>query len=229
MTTSNDGVPIVTNQDLSDNAQNLAAAGQALDNTVNSETYPTFATNADAGNLHSRAMNVLLTYADWKGLTAWNSIGQPLYNADFNPGIASALGITPSGWYPLYAELLAAIAYSAAPNSSPFGTLAAASYFSDADTLGLAVTIGGPSSNFSSAAVQNDLAEILVQFAGDEAWAAGQNGGSNVATAGIGCFTANDDNLTINLNPSLWVTTFQNGGSILGAQDLANDEFNQQI
>jgi hypothetical protein len=109
----------------------IAAAGYGvyLDQSTNSQTLYSNAGSASPVKLHSMPMSVLLTYANANGYTDWQSVGGSLYDAEFNqPSIADDIGITKEavgGWYSPVQAMLAAIAYSAAPDSSPFGTTAA--------------------------------------------------------------------------------------------------------
>jgi hypothetical protein len=212
-----------------------AGYGASLDQSTVSQTYSSYADNSDASTLHNMALAVLMTYADANELTDWESIGQQLYDAEFNDSNAAQdLGITNAviqGWYSPAQAALSAVAYSAAPGGSPFGSTATQSYFADADTLGKLVSNDQLTSYLSSSQAQDDLVEILVQYAEDQAWTAGNNGGADGQADGAGDFVANGGTLTINLDPQKWVTTFQQQApTIVGLSDLAStvvgeDEF----
>lgn len=208
-----------------------AEDGFQLDQSTTSETLNSNAgAAASASCLHSMGLNALLTYADWKQYSGWQTIGAQLYNAEFSDSLAEQIGIPDSspesGWYAASGKMIAAIAYSAAQGTSPFGQRAAASYFADADLLGNLVSSASPSSILSLPGVQQDLADILVQFAGDQAWTAGQNGGVDCGSLGIGDFSDSDGALTVDLAPAEWTSTTQNGGQIVGAARLVNDVIN---
>ncbi|MGD0643259.1 MAG: hypothetical protein ABSC22_21170, partial [Roseiarcus sp.] len=193
---------------------------------------------ATAINLHSSALLVALLWARDNGKSDWWSIGTPLLNALFGnqaTRITAALGLGTDK-----SVLLAEIAYSALSQvppggALPFGSTALSSLFSDADTLGNLVSngqltglmaIGGANST-----VDNALAEIAVQYAGDQAWTAGQNGGSDGQANGSGAFSVSDSALSINLNPPNWVSTFKaepassTTPNIIGLGDLVNSLF----
>jgi hypothetical protein len=205
-------------------------SADSLDFTLSplSATYSSFTSiGANPITLHSQALLVLLTYADANNLTDWESIGQPLYDAEFDDSNAAQdLGITNAviqGWYIPAQAALSAVAYSTAPGGSPFGSTATQSYFADADTLGKLASNNQLTSYLSSSQAQDDLVEILVQYAEDQAWTAGQNGGSDGQADGAGDFVANGGTLTINLDPQKWVTTFQQQApTIVGLSDVAS-------
>ncbi len=182
------------------------------------------------------SLSVLLTFANVKGYTAWQSVGASLYDAEFNrTNIAEDLGIpgaSDTQWYSALAKMLTAIAYSAAPSSSPFGTTAATSYFNDADTLGqiqnnndFTGTLAPISSGLLAPSPVDSLAEILVQYAGDQAWTAGQNGGSDGVASSSGAFTLSGSGsaLKVDLSPVDWSTTYTSGQKkIQGVSDLVS-------
>jgi hypothetical protein len=207
----------------------FATTGEILSTDRTLQTTPIENLSSNAGsdatsvNLHSMALLTLLVDADAKGYTTWQSIGPALYNAESGgDALAQAVGVTKTGWFTAHDAMLTAIAYSAAQGSSPFGTEAASSYFHDADLLGLLVSSTNLSDVLATPSVQQYLADILVQHAGDQAWNAGQNNGVD-SEDGNGVFSVQDEALTVNLNPSDWISTTANGGQIVGASGLIDN------
>ena len=92
---------------------------------------------------------------------------------------------------------------------------------------------GNASSAFlSNQAVQNALAEIVVQYAGDQAWTAGnldQGASSTEAVSHTQIVQKTPQAMTVTLDPARWETTFQNGGTdcILGEHDFVKAVFQQ--
>jgi hypothetical protein len=207
-----------------------ALYGLYLDNALNSgsETLSSYAGLASPTNLHSQALMVLLLDAQIDSYTAWQSIGPSLYNAMYNGAIATAVGITQTGWYSPAAATLSEIAYStlvdAGGGPSPFGTTAATSLFNDADELGKLVNSGQLTGLLAGNSVQNALVEIAMQYAADQAATAGANNGQDGSSANAkGTFAASTDSvLNINLDPKNFVQTYSAGTSnIVGVSDLA--------
>ena len=226
-----------------------AALAQRLDLSTNSQTLDSYAGyGVNPINLHSSSLMVLLQDAQLKNYTDWNSIGNALYNSYFDKSIAGAVGIqqVAPGWFGPDAIALSEIAYSALGDAGggtlPFGAAAVASLFSDADLLGKDVTAGklqgllaGTSSITGGNDIQNALAEIIVQNAGDQASWAGANGGQDYSGA-TGAFSASTDTVlkidtdhSGDADQSLWKQTSGAGtNKILGVEDLVTALENEQ-
>jgi hypothetical protein len=191
---------------------------------------------------HSMSLLVDLLYAGENDLTQWQAIGSNLFTAGFTDSLGSAIGLVQdtssdsqnpnpgsTGTGAPSTQMMDAIAYSAASGGSPYGTKAIHSLYADADTLGYLVAKSQLPAIASATSALNDLAEIIVQYAGDVAWTAGQNGGADKSTARMGgVFSLGAGNvLTIDLDPALWTSTAKTGVGVVGAHDFAVDEFQQ--
>ncbi|MFK0691159.1 calcium-binding protein [Mesorhizobium sp. IMUNJ 23033] len=201
----------------------LAARGVVLDNSTGiSQTLSSnVGSPVSPTNLHSQSLMVLLLYADVNQETAWASIGLQLYSALFNDTIANQVQLsgTARGWYTSSAEMMAEIAYSALESGyMPFGDTGIRSLFADADKLGSLVSAGLLTGILGGYDVQNALAEILVQYAGDQA-ASGQTNSSFLS----GAFSTGGGILSVDLDPSKWTATnSQASPKIAGAIDFAD-------
>lgn len=171
-------------------------------------------------------------------MTRWHSVGTPLYGAYFNDSIASALGIYQdtshastvaagtTGTGAVSSQLLSMIAYSALDSGTmPFGDTGIVSLFHDADILGTMQDAGvftgllADDSGGAAPSSSQSLAEIAVQFAGDQARAASTN-----QTLAAGAFSEAGAVLGIDIDPADWTTTFAAKGvkQIVGAYDLVH-------
>ena len=152
-------------------------------------------------DLHSQALLVSLLWAQDNNDTNWTLIGTPLLQALFGSEGQSIVDALGPGMDP--SVILTEIAYSALGTASPggtdpFGVTAISSLFMAADTLGqfqdagqfTGVMAGNAIASYSSiVAPVNALAEIAVQFAGDEAaYAGAHNGEDEPGADGTGAF-----------------------------------------
>jgi hypothetical protein len=178
--------------------------------------------------LHDMALLTMLLYADVSQETAWQSIGKPLFSALFNDSLGAAIGGRDSQGNTFNAsQMRTIIAYSALDSGyEPFGTTAIQSLYNDADTLGT-IQSAGNSTGFMAPTVLSlrtpvkALAEIAVQFAGDQAAAA--NTDQDLAQ---GAFKLDGSVLKADLDPAKWSSTFRNADpdstktAIVGVGDL---------
>jgi hypothetical protein len=184
------------------------------------------APSVDPSNLHSMALLTLLIYARDNMLTDWASVGNAFYNAYFNDQLGTALGFKQgsdrdpqaTGTGAPSTQMLDAIAYSALQGPTdglPFGDTGIQSLFADADTLGnlqnanlfTGLLAPAPSSTgeggfFDPRTGVGALAEIAVQFAGDQARAA--NTDSSLAQ---GAFELDGSVLKVDFDPAEWKST----------------------
>ncbi len=192
----------------------LVARGLTLDSTVVSQSLdPNTGGVVNPIALHSQSLMVMLVYASLKSDTDWASIGRPLYDALYSDRVANAVGFnqTSDGWYGASAKMMAAIAYSAIDSGTmPFGDTGIESLFNDVDTLGAIQSAGQftglLSSDLTGTALSpvTGLTEIAVQFAADQA--ANVNTDTSLAS---GAFDSSGSSLTVDLDPSEWITTFK--------------------
>jgi hypothetical protein len=182
-----------------------------------------FQSLAHAVDLHSISLLAVLQYAQDNNFTDWQSVVAPVFNAAFNDELGSAIGLPTaspaSGLYNRAAKMLSEIAYSALDSgTTPFGQTAIASLFADANRLGRAVSVAQ-----LSQATQKALAEILVQYAGDEAADAGAHNGQDSSTANKqGDFAGSTNSvLKADISPTDFSQTYTAGTSkIVGVTDL---------
>jgi hypothetical protein len=173
--------------------------------------------------LHSISLLALLQYAQDNNLTDWQSVAAPIFTAAFNDKLGSAIGLpnasAVSGVYSPAAKMLSEIAYSALDSgTTPFGQTGIQSLFADANRLGSAVSAAQ-----LSQATQKALAEILVQYAGDEVAYAGAHNAQESLTANKQGSFAGSTSLVLkaDINPDHFKQTYSAGTSkIVGVTDL---------
>ena len=112
---------------------------------------------------HSAALLVIYMYAAGDGI--WNSVGSNigpnLFSALTNNAVAAAIGISASD------IMDNEIAYSALQSGgTPFWTTGIASLFHDADALGEFYSPFNVDDTLDDSVIQNDLADIAVEYAG---------------------------------------------------------------
>ena len=194
----------------------------------------------NAYDLHSSALLVCLLYAAQQGFTDWSNIGSDssgdsaLLAAMFDDTLGMDVGAGNAS------NMLTEIAYSAIAYSSlggspgadlPFGSSALPGLFADADILGAAIGSGaigavapadGSVDPLAGGDVKDALCEILVQFAADQAQAAGANNGIAPNPIANGAFANSSSSvLCIDLNPVDWTQTYaQAAPDIVGEKDL---------
>ncbi|RFB76660.1 DUF4082 domain-containing protein [Methylovirgula sp. 4M-Z18] len=175
----------------------------------------------NGADLHRMAVLVDLMWAQINNKTAWQSVATPLLGALFNDAVAKdALGSEA-----VASQLRDEIAYSAVPTGyQPFGTQAIQSMFNDADTLGDLVSTNKLTGVLNGSGIQDALAEILVQYAGEQAITAAKAGGTTDGTAaGDGVLSVDGTTLTVNLGPAKWVSNpQQTSPAIFGRDDFAS-------
>lgn len=190
-----------------------------------------------AVNLHSMALLAILQYAQDSSDTKWKSAALSLYNAYFNANIGAALGlvqttnkVSGTGDGDVSTQLLDMIAYTGL-GEGPFGSAAIQSLFADADTLGQLVSSTSSDSLVSVQSIQNAIAEIAVEHAGDQAIAYIQQSITSQDTNGVLQVSSDKSSLDINLTSSEWASSYYtstgytqstNPGSqhIVGVNDL---------
>jgi hypothetical protein len=164
-------------------------------------------------DLHSMSLLTLLIYAQANNETTWQSVGKSFVDALFNDRLAAAI-VGNGGNAALMRDI---IAYSAITSGyQPFGDTGVQSLFSDADALGDMVSNNKLGGVLSSISVTNALAEILVQYAGDQA--AQDQTDLNFAS---GALASDGRTLKVDLDPTHWISTYEKGtGDIIGVDDF---------
>ncbi|WP_158816032.1 calcium-binding protein [Methylocapsa sp. S129] len=163
--------------------------------------------------LHSQALLISLLWAQDNSHTLWESIGTPLLNTFFgakSQNIATALGLGGNSSIPLTEIAYTALGMVSPGASDPFGTTALSSLFTDADTLGKLQSGNQLVGLLAGDDVLNSFAEILYQYAGDQA-ASAQTDASFLG--GAFSLAGDDEVLKINLNPANWISTFSVGSA----------------
>lgn len=169
--------------------------------------------------LHSMSLLTILLYADVNNETAWQDIGGSLINALYDDRLGAAIVASGEIGESFKAgQMRTIIAYSALDQGyEPFGTTALQSLFADADVLGGIQSAGQftgfltpdpavPGSKSLTVGMSSvaALAEIAVQFAGDQAAAANTD-----HTLAQGALELDGSVLKADLDPSEWTSTFK--------------------
>ena len=196
---------------------------------------------ARALQLHMMEPLIFLQYASDNNLTDWQTIGNEFWAAYFNEDVGKALGLVQgndssspppgtsasTGTSDPAGQMRRMIAYTAIDEGvTPFGEMGIRSMFADADFLGKLVAQDYLTGLLAGKDLKSSLSEILVQNAGDQAATAKQNNGHDASWAdGSGVFAgSNNLVLKIDLDPTHWMQTFENGSNsqtdIIGLGDL---------
>ncbi len=174
-------------------------------------------TNAGINNpvtLHSASLLAIYTYA--QNDSAWQPIGSYLFNGLTNSQVGYALKIDK------VSDMDAEIAYSALQSGgTPFGTTGIAALFHDADTF--AQFYQSPlTSTLNSSGVLNDLANMMVEWAG---WLALNADTDSDNTGGI--LTLNQGVLHVDLSDDTWNIDGNTKPFIEGTIDLTSQLFTE--
>jgi RTX calcium-binding nonapeptide repeat (4 copies) len=161
------------------------------------------------GDRHTVSTLVTLMFAGQLVDTQWQSQMRYIWPAWRSNEVASAAGFKTAGptnnlFYA--ADVMAvAIAYTAVNDQGPFGTAAIRALFDDATDLGKLYKGVGVSNYISGDSAKTALAEIVVQYAGDQAFVKSID---QVARAGIFELSTDGKIVSADLNPTKWLSTF---------------------
>jgi RTX calcium-binding nonapeptide repeat (4 copies)/Lipase (class 3) len=171
--------------------------------------------------LHTQALLVVSMFGNGLADKSWLSVTNLIGPALFDNQIGKALGLTKNttGFLDEGPQALTAIAYSAIDEGTRvFGDKGIEALFNDANKLGKIVGASQTTGVLKLTAVQQALAKIIVQYAGDVALS------KQVASSFLsGALTEEANRLHIQFDPTQWEATRFNpdpGFNILGRNDL---------
>ena len=180
------------------------------------------------GQRHDATLIVLRMFADGPQMSKdWQYAARYFFPALWNHDVAKAAGIpalnTNAEDFAGYMRNI--IAYSVIDDGTkPFGDAAVRALFDDANELGQVIHQAGFNKLLNSDPIKQDLANILVQYAGDLAVAKSVDDGAKQ-----GVFTLSDDgtDLKAEFRPDDWESTAATGNfNIIGRNALKADLLN---
>ncbi|MCA3586400.1 MAG: hypothetical protein IOD03_22400, partial [Methylocystis sp.] len=184
------------------------------------------------GQRHDSALIVIRMFMDpGKEVTRdWKDAAKFVLPALFDDDIALKAGYDPTStngsWNPA-SKMMGAIAYTALDEGTaggfrPFGDKGIRALLDDANELGRIVAANAVDGLVALSPVQQALAKIIVQFAGDAALAK-----QNAPKFSAGVMSLDNGKLLFNLDPELWTSTKANtqdgpGLNVVGVKELAD-------